>query len=64
MNCPVCAGKTKVHYCLRDCEGVYRKRKCLECGYIFFTTEIESDSVDYKRVEQERIMRYKKEKKK
>lgn len=43
MNCPVCGGKTTVFNCRADCEGVYRRRKCLECDYRFYTTEEESD---------------------
>lgn len=47
MTCPVCGGDTKVAYCVRDCEGVYRRRKCIECEYKFYTTELESDGDRY-----------------
>lgn len=47
MNCPVCGGNTSVLYSLSDCEMVARKRRCSECGHIFYTSEIEEmDSHD------------------
>lgn len=46
MNCPVCGGDTTVIHCRRDCESVYRRRKCLECNHVFYTTEVESDSAE------------------
>lgn len=45
MNCPKCKGKLTVCDTV-DVEGtneIYRKRKCLECGHIFFTVEFEVD---------------------
>lgn len=45
MKCPKCKGGVKVEYTLSDVEGVYRKRRCLECGHIFYTSEVE-DSAD------------------
>ena len=50
MNCPVCGGSTGVKGSRRDCEGVYRYRKCKECGHTFFTTELESTGEDYNRI--------------
>ena len=41
MTCPMCEGKTTVVYTLPDADSVIRKRKCLECGYMFFTSEVE-----------------------
>lgn len=41
MNCPICGGNTSVVYCYSDCEMVARKRKCGECGHIFYTSETE-----------------------
>lgn len=47
MNCPICGGNTSVLRSLSDCEMVARKRKCGECGHIFYTSEIEEmDSRD------------------
>ncbi len=46
MNCPVCAGKTTVTRTVADCESVHRERKCLECGYVFYTAEYEVDTPD------------------
>ena len=52
MTCPVCGGDTTVVCCRSDCESVYRRRKCLECAYVFHTSEVESDSAeeDFKRL--------------
>lgn len=44
MNCPVCAAsKTKVTDSRPDEDSVKRHRKCLECGYVFVTIEIDED---------------------
>lgn len=51
MTCPVCGGRTNVIYCKADCEGVYRRRNCLECGHRFYTAEQESDGSDFKRLD-------------
>lgn len=45
MNCPKCGGKTGVTdtvHNLNDSE-TYRRRKCAECGNIFYTTEFDVD---------------------
>ena len=58
MTCPVCGAKTRVVDCRQDCETVVRRRKCAECGYIFYTEETESTSNVYRSVEREyNIMR-------
>lgn len=59
MDCPVCGGVIRTKQSLKDCEGVYRQRKCLECDYVFYTTEVESDGKDYKRLERENLDRLK-----
>ena len=47
MTCPICGGDTLVTHSVSDCEGVYRKRTCKECGHIFNTSELESDGSMY-----------------
>ncbi len=42
MTCPKCDGKTTVRDSKADCESVHRERKCLNCGYIFYTEEYEA----------------------
>jgi transcriptional regulator NrdR family protein len=42
MTCPICGGKTMVRDTKSDCEGVYRKRICLECNHKMYTAEYES----------------------
>jgi transcriptional regulator NrdR family protein len=39
MTCLYCGGKTKVIDTGRSTEEVIRRRKCLECGKLFFTAE-------------------------
>ncbi len=41
MTCPVCGGKTRVECNVSEPDCVYRKRRCKECGYRFFTEETE-----------------------
>ena len=48
MQCPKCKGDVKVEYTLSDEEGVYRKRRCLECGHVFYTSELEDSADVYK----------------
>lgn len=51
MTCPECGGVSGVSYTISDCDGVYRRRKCKECNYIFYTTESDSDGSDLLRLE-------------
>lgn len=44
MNCPVCNKATKVIDSRRADHEVHRKRECLNCGFQFYTTEIQTDS--------------------
>ena len=46
MTCPVCGEKTTVVESVADIECVYRKRRCLECGHTFTTTEQESNVIN------------------
>lgn len=46
MNCPKCGEATSVTHCRKDCESVYRRRKCKVCGHIFYTNEYEVESGD------------------
>ena len=39
MTCPFCGGKAKVVDSASNTEEVVRKRKCLDCGKLNFTTE-------------------------
>ena len=59
MTCPVCGEATKVTYSIADCEAVYRHRKCVECAYGFYTSELElPDSAEnFLRLYRERIRR-------
>lgn len=58
MNCPVCGGKTAVVDCHADCEAVYRRRKCLECDYRFYSTEEESDGKAFRSADREYRRKY------
>lgn len=43
MVCPKCNGKVTVIDTVQDTDNneIYRKRKCCNCEYIFYTTEFE-----------------------
>ena len=41
-----CNGKTAVIDTVKGEDEIYRKRKCLKCGKIFYTVEFEVDSYD------------------
>lgn len=44
MNCPKCGAGLYVVHSLSDENGVYRRRKCKECGEAVFTTELSTDA--------------------
>lgn len=49
MTCPVCGGNTKVvDSRVKDCDSVWRRRECQECGYRFNTEETELPPVKKK----------------
>lgn len=52
MNCPVCLEKTKVLDSRPNEDSVRRRRKCLKCGYVFVTIEMDEDMV--KKMEENR----------
>ena len=45
MTCPKCDGKLKIRSTLLSDENeVYRQKKCLSCGYLFYTIEFEVEN--------------------
>ena len=44
IPCPVCNGKSKVNRSVQDDADVVRRRRCLACGYVFYTTEADCDA--------------------
>ena len=42
MICPSCGNCTRVVDCVYEAKVVYRRRKCLDCEYTFYTTESET----------------------
>jgi transcriptional regulator NrdR family protein len=50
MTCPKCNGKIKVIDSAHNTDDneMYRRRKCLECGHTFYTTEFEVAGDDNK----------------
>lgn len=53
MTCPVCGEATTVVTTRRECDAVYRYRKCKACDYTFYTAETESGSEDFRRLQNE-----------
>jgi len=53
MTCPQCGAETSVEYTLTAADRVCRKRKCKDCSYIMYTTEIstERSHFDYNTLE-------------
>lgn len=45
MTCPCCGGKTLVVDSRADDESVRRRRKCVDCRYIFKTIELEDTDI-------------------
>ncbi|MCM1221747.1 MAG: hypothetical protein NC548_45485 [Lachnospiraceae bacterium] len=43
-ECPECGNKTKVLDSRKFAGAVYRKRKCKDCNFTFYTEELEIDS--------------------
>lgn len=44
MDCPYCGSATKVMDSRAESNKVVRRRKCLDCEKIFFTSEVETDT--------------------
>ena len=44
MTCPVCGGKTIVTESRAESDAVYRRRRCVDCRYGFYTEEAETDT--------------------
>ncbi len=65
MTCPVCGEKTAVVDTVKDIDTIYRRRKCKNCGYYFFTVEEETNDSEYfNTLKQAEIKRSKERKKK
>lgn len=43
MTCPICGNETKVVDSRRQVDFIYRRRKCIACGYTFTTSETEDE---------------------
>lgn len=56
MTCPECGGKTFVNQMYKDVDSVRRKRLCKECGYSFYTLELDEDLVKPKEKPKKSIM--------
>lgn len=52
MTCPICGSATRVMDSRSDCDAVYRRRRCvnIECGHLFYTTEVETDGEELKSI--------------
>lgn len=48
MVCELCGGKTTVNVTYADCDVIIRHRRCIDCGHMFFTQEIDMTYEDAK----------------
>lgn len=61
MNCPKCSGEVRARDTIHTAENeIYRKRKCISCGHVFYTLEFEVENNDSFQAEWRRILRTKK----
>lgn len=56
MVCEICGGKSGVIDTISQDDAVYRKRKCKECGHIFYTEEVDSDGTIFKELFSQRAI--------
>lgn len=47
MFCPYCKGRTLVKDSKAIAGHVYRRRRCQECGALFYTEEVENPTAKY-----------------
>ena len=57
MLCPKCNSKTGVVDTRSDEKGIYRRRRCKDCGNDFFTKEVLDSGFRMKQIESERSSR-------
>ena len=62
MKCPKCSGKSVVADVKHKSDETHRKKKCKDCGHVFYTLEIiADDGAEYHAVNREfESKRYKK----
>ena len=61
MRCPTCKGKLRtVDTIPYSDNSIYRRKRCLECGYLFYTIEFEVERNDKCRKEINEATREKK----
>lgn len=54
MTCPICGGSNTVIGSKQECDAIHRRRRCDECGHIFYTEEYEArTSENYDRLMRE-----------
>lgn len=56
MTCPICCGVTYINQKYADVDSVRRKRICKECGYSFYTLELDEDLVKPKEEPKKSVM--------
>lgn len=60
MVCPICGGKSRILEVRSDGESTYRRRKCLECGETYYTSESDCTKEVFNRVRYISLTEYKK----
>ena len=46
MICPICGDIVRVYYTKAETDCIRRKRKCVGCGFSFYTVEIDQDQYE------------------
>lgn len=63
MICPKCGGVLAVVDSVTDDNSVYRRRKCVECGNRFYTTETADSGFKFRDLKNKRMQEIYKKKK-
>lgn len=55
MTCPICGEKSTVVCSRREPDLIVRKRECIDCGHVFYSTELElpDSRIDFSRIDGE-----------
>ena len=66
ITCPICGSEARVRGSESNCEATYRRRKCVDCGYVIYTEEAECKGAkaEYYEAKHKHVKEYKQRMKK